>query len=129
MVSRSQPIPTADLRRLRDQLAHADAALLGPIRASWWTRTRAYLFREDRDVPAACLAVGRALELGSLREDELVRALGRLAFRDRRVLELAYVHHATVGEVAAELGVDGAGVGIALRRALERLRDRLEARR
>ena len=90
-----------------------------------WRRRRRKQSIEELDSLASCVPAGPPIEIGDGRSDALMRALEKLTFQDRRVLELAYLHDATVGEIAAELGISVPAVKMRLSRARERLRERL----
>ena len=90
-----------------------------------WRRKRSKRSLEELDSLASCVPAGPPIEIGDGRSDDLMRALEKLTFQDRRVLELAYLHDATVGEIAAELGISVSAVKMRLSRARERLRERL----
>lgn len=78
---------------------------------------------------ASELFVGEPIQVSGDRDSELLSALKKLSFHDRRILELAYLHEVTVGEIASELGISDAAVKMRLSRARERLRERLSGRR
>lgn len=78
------------------------------------------------DSLASELPVGEPVMGADDREPDMLRALQRLAFEDRRLLELAYMHDASIGEISKELGITEDAVRMRLVRARQRLRDRLQ---
>jgi DNA-directed RNA polymerase specialized sigma24 family protein len=132
MVSGKSSLQARELARLRSHLEQPGIDP-GPVRCAWWIRARRFLAsgrasQEASDAPASCLEAGAALGLDGLRGEELLRSLEGLAFTDRRVLELAYVHQATVLEIASEFGIECPEVRSRLVLARERLRRRLDRR-
>lgn len=108
----------------------------GALRAYLWRTAKRLLVdrwrRRDRkqslevfETLASGLAAGPPLSIPDGRTEDLLKALQKLSFPDRRVLELAYLHDATVGDIATELGISVAAVKMRLSRARERLRERL----
>lgn len=89
----------------------------------WRKKSRRGKF-ESLDSLASELPAGEPLTIPDGRSDDLLSALRKLSFQDRRVLELAYLHDATVGEIASELGISVPAVRMRLVRARERLRER-----
>ena len=132
MVSCRSSLQVRELTRLRSQL-ELPGIDPGPVRAVWWIWARRFFAcgRSSRgaiDGPASCLEVGAALEMEGLRLEELLRSLEELTFGDRRILELTYVHEATVLEIASEFGIGCPEVRSRLVLARERLRRRLDRR-
>lgn len=80
----------------------------------------------ELDSLASQLPAGPPISIPDGKTEDLLRALQALSFQDRRVLELAYLHDATVGEIATELGLSVSAVKMRLSRAREKLRARLE---
>lgn len=90
-----------------------------------WRKRRRKESLEEMESLASGIPAGPPIEIPDGRTDDLLGALQKLPFQDRRVLELAYLHDATIGEIAAELGLSVPAVKMRLSRARERLRDRL----
>jgi RNA polymerase sigma-70 factor (ECF subfamily) len=83
------------------------------------TRLGIFAPRESESVEDAVLA--------RLRDADLHAHLRRLRLRDRTLLALRYGVGLDIDEVGAALGLSGESAGKAIRRALARLRARLEA--
>jgi RNA polymerase sigma-70 factor (ECF subfamily) len=64
----------------------------------------------------------RSADRGMLRE-----AIGRLSERDRRLIEVRYLHERSIAETADVLGISPGAAKVALHRARERLRVLLQA--
>jgi RNA polymerase sigma-70 factor (ECF subfamily) len=62
---------------------------------------------------------------GRERRDRVQAALGRLAERDREILELRYLEDLPTAEAAGVLGVSESAAKVRLLRAMQRLRDLL----
>lgn len=90
-----------------------------------WRRRERKSAIEDLGSLASQLPAGPPIEIPDARIDDLLKALGKLPFEDRRVLELAYTHDATVAEIANELGISESAVKMRLSRARDRLADRM----
>jgi len=90
-----------------------------------WRRRGRKQSLETLESLASGLPAGPPLMIPDARSDDLLQALQKLSFQDRRVLELAYLHDATVGDIATELGLSVPAVKMRLSRARERLRERL----
>jgi RNA polymerase sigma-70 factor (ECF subfamily) len=90
-----------------------------------WRRRARKESLEELESLASGLPAGPPIEIPDGRTEDLFKSLQQLTFQDRRVLELAYLHDATVGEIASELGISVPAVKMRLSRARERLRERL----
>ncbi len=122
--------------RLLERRGELEFESRGALRAYLWRTAKRILIdrwrRRDRKKPlevldslASQLPAGPPLEIPDERTADLLKALQQLSFHDRRVLELAYLHDATVGEIATELGLTVPAVKMRLSRAREHLRERL----
>lgn len=90
-----------------------------------WTRART-LRRETGAEPESFLAAARAPEHVPSLSEELVAALRALPPEQRAMVVMRHVLEFTPGEIAKSLGLPRGTVNSRLRRALDRLADRLE---
>lgn len=101
--------------------AARDAGRVGRRRVALWER----LAEQRRTEPAP--TGFEESTLGSLADSDLLTCVRRLGPRDRALIGLRYgadLDHATIGAI---LGMTAATTSVAVRRALQRLRNQLEA--
>ncbi|MFN0244554.1 MAG: RNA polymerase sigma factor [Planctomycetota bacterium] len=112
---------------------------IAPLRAFLWTTARRYLIdrfrrRQRRRPLEEPELVVDARDASHEERDpagiaEIWSAMRALAFGDREILELVYVHQRSLEEAAGELGIQKSAARMRLSRAEERLRDLLEVRK
>jgi RNA polymerase sigma-70 factor (ECF subfamily) len=90
-------------------------------------RARALLERLAFNSPRESESVETTV-LANLRDDDLHAQLRLLRYRDRTLLALRYGAGLDTAEVGAAIGLSPESAGTAIRRALARLRSRLEVR-
>lgn len=112
---------------------------IAPLRAFLWTTARRYLIdrfrrrQRRRPLEEPELVVDARDASQDARDPagiaEIWNAMRALAFGDREILELVYVHQRSLEEAAGELGIQKSAARMRLSRAEERLRDLLEVRK
>lgn len=105
-------------RARRDPLAYTRRVLVN-VRTDTWRRRRREVLIDPSDLPESTGSPAGTVES----RDLVVRALGALTPRQRRVVVLRYLLDLSEAEVAADLGISVGTVKSTASRALSQLRD------
>ncbi len=105
-------------RARRDPLAYTRRVLVN-VRTDTWRRRRREVLTDPRALPEPAASATGAVES----RDQIVRALGTLTPRQRRVVVLRYLLDLSEADVAADLGISIGTVKSTASRALSHLRD------
>lgn len=105
-------------RARRDPLAYSRRVLVN-VKTDTWRRRRREVLTDPSDLPEHPVSAAGAVES----RDRIVRALGTLTPRQRRVVVLRYLLDLSEAEVAADLGISVGTVKSTASRALSQLRE------
>ncbi len=105
-------------RARRDPLAYTRRVLVN-VKTDTWRRRRREVLIDPSDLPEHPVSAAGAVES----RDQIVRALGTLTPRQRRVVVLRYLLDLSEAEVAADLGISVGTVKSTASRALAQLRE------
>jgi len=109
------------IARQRDPLAYTRRTLAN-LRIDSWRKRRREVLMDPADVPEGEIASGAELHA---RRDQLVRALGTLSTRQRRIVVLRHLDGLSEREVAEDLGISVGTVKSTASRGLAQLRAEL----